>query len=198
MTQIDVYFSTLSPFTYLAGLRLEGVAAKHGATVNYKPMDIMGLFGRTGGTPPGQRHPNRQEWRLLDMERSAKKLGMPINLKPAHWPTNPAPSCYAIIAAQASGADVGELIHGFTTACWAEERDISSDEVVRDVLTAAGLDPALADKDMLGSAEQYTKNTDDAVAAGVFGAPTYITDTGARFWGQDKIEDLDLHLSGKL
>ena len=198
MAHIDYYFATLSPYTYMAGTRLEDVAAKHGATITYKPMDIMGLFGRTGGTPPPQRHPNRQEWRLQEMRRSAKKLEMPINLKPAHWPTNPAPSSYAIIAAQEAGGDVGGLVHAFTRACWAKERDIADDAVVRDVLEGAGFDPALADKGLLAGAEQYARNLEDAVSAGVFGAPTYITDSDERFWGQDKIEDLDLFLSGKL
>ena len=198
MPHVDYYFATLSPYTYMAGTRLEEVAAKHGATITYKPLDIMALFARTGGTPPPQRHPNRQEWRFQEMRRTAKKLEVPINLKPAHWPTNPAPSSYAIIAAQAAGGDVGGLVHAFTRACWAEERDISDDAVVREVLEASGFDPALADKGLLAGAEQYSRNLEDAVMAGVFGAPTYITDGDERFWGQDKIDDLDLHLSGKL
>ena len=49
---IDYYFSTLSPFSYLAGQRLEEIAARHGAAITYKPFDIMTLFARTGGTPP--------------------------------------------------------------------------------------------------------------------------------------------------
>lgn len=198
MAHIDYFFATLSPFSYLAGNRLEEVAAKHGADIRYRPLDIMALFGRTGGTPPPQRHPSRQEWRLLDMERSAKKLGMAINLKPAHWPTNPAPSSYAIIAAQEAGGDVGALVHGFLRAVWAEERDIADEGVVREVLEAAGFDPALADSGLLSGAEQYARNLEEAVEGGVFGAPTYITDSGARFWGQDKIEDLDQFLAGKL
>jgi 2-hydroxychromene-2-carboxylate isomerase len=198
MAHIDYFFATLSPFSYLAGNRLEEVAAKHGADIRYRPLDIMALFGRTGGTPPPQRHPSRQEWRLLDMERSAKKLGMAINLKPAHWPTNPAPSSYAIIAAQEAGGDVGALVHGFLRAVWAEERDIADEGVVREVLEAAGFDPALADSGLLSGAEQYARNLEEAVEGGVFGAPTYITDSGARFWGQDKIDDLDQFLAGKL
>lgn len=198
MPHIDYFFATLSPYTYMAGTRLEKVAEAHGATVTYKPLDIMALFGRTGGTPPPQRHPNRQEWRLQEMRRSATKLGLPINLKPAHWPTNPAPSSYAIIAAQDVGGDVGALVHAFTRAVWAEERDIADDAVVREVLEANGFDPALADTGLLAGAEQYARNLEDAVAAGAFGAPFYITDSDERFWGQDKIEDLDLFLSGKL
>ncbi|CUI63398.1 2-hydroxychromene-2-carboxylate isomerase [Cognatishimia activa] len=145
MAHIDYYFATISPYTYLAGTGLEEIAAKHGATIAYKPFDIMALFGRTGGIPPKERHRNRQKYRLQDMARSAKKVGMPLNLQPAYWPTNMAPSSYAFIAAQnAGGGDLGALAHGFTRAVWAEERDIAQDDVIRDCLTAAGFDPSLA------------------------------------------------------
>ncbi len=199
MTHIDYYFATLSPYTYLAGTRMEEVAAKHGATIRYKPLDIMGLFGRTGGVPPKDRHPNRQAWRLQEMQRSASKLGVPINLKPAHWPTNPAPSSYAIIAAQnEGGGDLAALVYGFVRAVWAEEKDVADDAVVREVLEANGYDAGLADKGLLAGAEEYAANLEEAVEKGVFGAPFYITDSDERFWGQDKIEDLDLFLQGKL
>ena len=124
---------------------------------------------------------------------------MPFNLKPAHWPTNPAPSSYALIAAQKEdGGEVGALAHAFTRACWAEERDIAQDEVIRDVLEANGFDPALADRGMMSAADEYARNLEDAVAAGAFGAPFYVVDGSELFWGQDRLDDLDLFLSGKL
>ena len=199
MAHIDYYFSTISPFTYLAGTRMEGVARKHGATIAYKPVDIMALFGRTGGVSPKDRHESRKEYRAQSLLRTAKKLGMPFHLQPAHWPTNAAPSSYAIIAAaQAGGGDLAELVHGFTRAVWAEEKDIAEDSVVKTCLTDAGFDPGLADSGLLAGAETYAANLEDAVSAGVFGAPFYVVDGGQRFWGQDSLEDLDLHLAGKL
>lgn len=199
MSHIDYYFSTMSPYSYLAGTRLEEVAQKHGCTITYKPLDIMALFARTGGQPPKDRHPARQAWRLQDMPRQARKLGMTFNLKPAHWPANTAPSGYAIIAAQqAGGGDLAALAHSFLRACWAEDRDIAEDGVIRGCLDAAGFDPDLADRGLLAGAETYARNLEEAVAANVFGAPTYVTDTGQNFWGQDRIADLDLHLSGGL
>ncbi|SFE57630.1 2-hydroxychromene-2-carboxylate isomerase [Roseivivax sediminis] len=199
MPHIDYYFSTLSPFTYLAGLGLEEVADRHGATITYKPLDIIALFARTGGTPPAERHPARQEYRAQEILRLSKKHGMPMQLRPAHWPTNPAPSSYAIIAGQrAGGGDVGALAHAFLRACWAEERDIADDEVVRACLSEAGFDPGLADSGLLSGAETYAANLEEAVAQGAFGSPFYITDGGQRFWGHDRLEDLDLHLSGKI
>jgi len=198
MAHIDYYFATLSPFTYLSGTRPAEVAKKHGATITYKPLDIMALFGRTGGTAPKDRHPNRQTYRLQDMERRAKLLGQPMNAKPAFWPTNGAPSSYAIIAAQNTGADVADLVKAIGAACWADERDISQDDVVRDCLQKTGFDPALADKDMMTSADTFAKNLEDAVGAGAFGAPFFITDSGQCFWGEDRIDDLDAHLAGKI
>jgi 2-hydroxychromene-2-carboxylate isomerase len=196
MTAIDFYFSTLSPYTYLAGNRLEELAARHGAQIIYKPLDIMALFPRTGGTPPKDRHPARQEYRLIELERQAKKLGMPMNLQPAHWPTNAAPSSYAIIAAQKAGdGDMGALVQSVLRACWAEEKDIAEDTVIKECLTAAGFDPSLADSGLLVGAETYGQNLEDAVSAGVFGAPFYVTEDGGRFWGQDRLDDLDRYLS---
>lgn len=196
MTQIRFYFSTLSPYTYLAGTRLEEVAAKHDAEIVYKPLDIMGMFGRTGGVPPKDRHPARQEYRLIEMERQAKKLDMALNLKPAFWPTNPAPSSYAFIAAQnAGGGDLGKLHFAFTRAVWAEDKNIAEDDVVRDCLKEAGFDPALADSGLLTGAETYAQNLEDAVSEGVFGAPFYVTSDGEKFWGQDRLNDLDQHLT---
>ena len=199
MPHIDYYFSTLSPYAYLAGTRAEQIAQRHSTSITYKPFDLMAAFPRTGGLPVGQRHPSRTDYRAQVLPRTAKKLGMPLNMKPAHWPVNAAPSSYAIIAAQkAGGGDMGALCHGILRASWVEERDISDDAVLKDCLTAAGFDPSLTDSGLLVGAETYARNLEDAVSQGVFGSPFYVTDGGQKFWGQDSLEDLDLHLEGKL
>ena len=97
MARIDYYFSILSPFTYLAGDGLERIAAKHGAEISYRPCDIMKVFAETGGVPVPQRHPFRQEYRLQELKRISKRTGLRLNLKPAHWPTDPFPGSAAII-----------------------------------------------------------------------------------------------------
>lgn len=194
MTQIDFYFSCVSPFTYLAGTRLEAMAAAHGATITYKPVDLPQLFARTGGEMPKDRHPNRQAYRLQELRRGAAKAAMPLNIQPAHWPTNPAPTAYAVIAAQkAGGGDLGGLVAFYTRACWADERDIATDEVVREGLSTHGFDPGLADSGLLTGAEEYAANLEEAVSRGVFGAPFYIVGD-ERFWGHDRLDDLDRHL----
>ncbi|MCP5038512.1 MAG: 2-hydroxychromene-2-carboxylate isomerase [Rhodobacteraceae bacterium] len=203
MAHIQYYFSTISVFAYLAGNRLEEISARHGVQVVYKPFDIVALLPRTGGTPVAERHPSRLEYRLQELDRQAAKTGMALKKNPMHWPTNAAPSSYAIIAAQAAAnggasGDVGALVQGIMAACWVEERDIAQDEVIGACLENAGFDPNLANSGMLAGAETYARNLEEAVAQGVFGSPFYITETGARFWGQDRLEDLDAHLSGKL
>ena len=197
MAHIDYYLATISPWCYLAGTRLEEIAARHGASVTYKPLDVLQLFDRTGGVGPAKRHPSRQEYRNQEIPRWAEHLGMEMNLKPAHWPVNMAPSSYAIIAAQkAGGGDPGGLVHAILRACWVEERDISDDAVIRDLLAAHGFDAGLADSGLLVGAETYARNLEEAVAAGVFGTPFYVVrETGQRFWGQDRLDFLDRHLA---
>ena len=197
MPHIDYYFATISPFTYLAGPEFEAVVAKHGATVTYKPLDIMDLFGRTGGVAPKDRHPNRQEYRLQDMRRRALVTGLPFNQQPAHFPANMAPSSYAVIAAQNVGGNVGALVQALTRSCWADDKDVSDEAVIRACLEETGFDPDLASSGMLEGAETYAANLEEAVAKGVFGAPFFISDKDERFWGQDRIDDLDRHLSGE-
>ncbi|MBU2991920.1 2-hydroxychromene-2-carboxylate isomerase [Octadecabacter sp. 1_MG-2023] len=196
MPNIDYYFATISPFTYLAGPKFEEIAKKHGATVTYKPLDIMALFARTGGVPPKDRHPNRQEYRLQDMRRRAIVTGQPFTMKPAFWPTNMAPSSYAIIAAQNAGGDVGALVNALTRSCWADDKNIAEDDVIRACLEETGFDPALADSGLLEGADTYARNLEEAVAKGAFGAPFFISDADERFWGEDRLDDLDRHLAG--
>ncbi|MFN4128731.1 MAG: 2-hydroxychromene-2-carboxylate isomerase [Paracoccaceae bacterium] len=197
MTQIDYFFATISPYCYLAGTRLEEIAARHGAKIVYKPINPAALMPRMGGQVLADRHESRRAYRLQELRRLPVKLGMPLNLRPAFFPANAAPSSYAIIAAAATGAEVGPLVHAFCRAVWAEERDIADDAVVKDILTANGFDPKLADSGMLVGAETYAANLEEAVARGVFGVPFYLVGEQA-FWGQDRLDDLDLHLAGKL
>ncbi len=195
MAHIDYYMITLSPFCYLAGTELEEIAKKHDATITYKPCNLFQVFSATGGVAPADRHPARQAYRFQELARVAKRKGLPIALKPAFFPTNPAPSCYALIAAQnAGGGDLGGLAHAFMRACWAEGRDVGDDAVVRALLEENGFDPELANSGMLSGAETFEKNTEEAIQKGVFGAPMYVVGD-EMFWGQDRLSYLDDYLS---
>lgn len=197
MLHVDYYLTPLSPYTYLAGERLEQIAAQHGASISYKPLDAAQLFSRTGGPSLADRHPSRKAYMAQDLARTAARLGMKFDLRPAFFPTNPAPASYAIIAAQkAGGGDLGGLVAAFPRAVWAEGRNIAEDETVRALLAAHGFDPAIADRYMLAAAETYAANLEEATGRGVFGAPSYLV-ADQLFWGQDRLMDLDLHLAAR-
>lgn len=190
MTHIDYYLSPISPWTHMAGTRPAQIAQAAGATLRYKPLDPTSLFQRTGGQVLADRHDSRKAYRLQELQRWADRLDLPIKLRPAFFPTNPAPASYAIIAAQeAGGGDMAELVTGLTRACWEEDRNIAEDDVIRECLSAAGFDPALAFSGMLQGAEIYPRNLEDAVAAGVFGVPSFVMGE-ALFWGQDRLDFL--------
>lgn len=198
MSHIDYYFTVLSPWAFLAGSRLEDMAEEHGVTITYKPLDIGQLYLRTGGTLPKDRHPSRMEYRMQELKRWSKALGVEMNFNPAHWPTNAAPASYAIIAAQkAGGGNLGALVQAIMRASWVKEKDIADDAVVKACLEGAGFDPALADSGLLVGAEIYPANLEDAIAAGVFGSPFYICDDGEKFWGQDRLTMLEAHLAAR-
>ncbi len=108
MAHIDYYFTPLSPFAYLAGDGLEVLAAKHGATIAYKPVNAGRLMEAMGGLPVPKRHPSRQAYRLQELPRIAKRAGVPITMHPAHWPTDQSRAAAAIIAAEGrASADQG-------------------------------------------------------------------------------------------
>ena len=192
--KVDYFLFTLSPFSYLAGNRLEEVAKKRGIEVAYRPFNLFKVFGETGTPLPKDRHPSRQAYRLQEIQRIADFEGLPITVHPAHWPTDPLPSCLAIIAAAESGeGDVGGLVHSILKACWAEEKDISRREVVAACLEANGFPGSIADADQSKAREVFDRNTDEALSRGVFGAPSYLVGEQV-FWGQDRLPHLDAWL----
>jgi len=118
--------------------------------------------------------------------------------QPMFAASNPAPAAYAVIAAQAAGGgDLPGLVAALSRAMWAEGRDISDDDTLRPLLVAHDFDASVADRGMLMAAETYAANLEEAVSRGVFGVPFFLVDT-EKFWGQDRLDDLDLYLAGKL
>ena len=197
MKSIDYYFSVLSPFTYLADNRLEAMADRNSIAINYRPMDIMAVFSRTGGVAPKDRHQSRKSYRLQDLSRTAQVRGLSINLQPAHWPTDPVPASCAIIAAQSElEGDIGKLVRCVLRSCWAEDLDIARSEIVDSCLTESGFGPGLG-RNSQHAKSQFQRNTEDAVDANVFGAPSYVVD-GQVFWGQDRLDQLEMFLDRRI
>lgn len=193
MTKIDYFYSLLSPFTYLAGMRLEEIAARHGAEINYRPTDFAKVLNETGGLPVPKRHPFRQEYRLQELNRLSKMNEMPLNTSPRHWPVDATFASTAVISIVQSGRDGGVIGHAFLRACWAEDRDISDRETIATILSENGFDLAEVERGFEAAAEEFAANTDRALENGVFGAPFYVVE-GERFWGQDRLSHLDWHL----
>ena len=191
MTQIECYFSVMSPYCYLAMPRL----AKIAADIQYLPLHFGSLAARMGSGAMTEASAPRKAWYAQDLARQAAKAGMVLNAAPAYWPANSAPASYAIISAQnAGGGDLHGLVQGFCRAVWAEDRNIADDAVVRDIMAAHGFDPAIADRGMFAAAETYADNLERAAAAGVFGVP-FIIAGDALFWGQDRLDDLEQYLA---
>ncbi|MBC2834874.1 2-hydroxychromene-2-carboxylate isomerase [Paragemmobacter straminiformis] len=196
MAQIEYFLALQSPWVYLAGRRPAEIAALHGATLVYKPLDALALFPRTGGKVRADRHPSRVSYSAEDLARQARKLGVRMTADPLFRGANPAPAAYALIAAQAAGGgDLAGYVLAIGRAMWAEGKDISEDEVIHAALAENGFDPKVADRGMLMAAETYAGNLEEAVSKGVFGVPFFVTE-GARFWGQDRLDDLEAHLAG--
>ncbi|MRX51766.1 2-hydroxychromene-2-carboxylate isomerase [Paracoccus sp. S-4012] len=196
MAHIDYYLGTVSPWCYFGHDRFEQIAARHEASVTYKPIDLFQLFDRTGGVRPQARHPNRLAYRSQELARWADYLELPLNAPPNPFP-NTAPSSYAIIAAQASRTgDTGRLVGAVLRAHFVDGRDIADDATLRAILQETGFDPGLVDSGLFVGAETYGRNLDQAIEAGVFGGPFYIVrETDQRFWGQDRLEFLERHLA---
>ena len=198
MVQIDYFFATISPFTYLAGNRLEEIAARNSAMIRYVPVNGPAVFPRTGGQMLADRHESRKVYRLQELRRWSVRLGMALDLTPPYFPANPAPSSYAVItAARLGGGDLAGLVQAFPRAVWAEGRNIADEAVVQEIVAKYGFDPKEIDRGMFTAAETYAANLEEAVSRGVFGMPFYLVGD-ERFWGQDRLEDLDLFLAGRL
>lgn len=193
MTKIDYFYSLLSPFTYLAGMKLEEIAARHGADIVYRPTDLFKVFNETGGLPVPKRHPFRQEYRLQELNRLPKMAGLPLNIQPKHWPVDATAASVAVISIVQAGGDGGAISHAFLRACWAEDRDISDRETIAAILSENGFDLAEVERGSEAASEEFAANTQRALDNGVFGAPFYVVD-GERFWGQDRLAHLDWHL----
>lgn len=189
MPTIDYFFTLVSPFAYLGHRAFLAVAAEHGAEVRCRPVALPAIFEQTGGVPLAQRPQARRNYRFIELQRWRDKRGVPLNLRPKHFPTNPTLADRAVIALVEAGADPTAYMDAVFRACWAEERDIADRSLLAELLGAVGhaagpvLEAAESDK----AAAIHKANTEEAVAGGVIGSPTYVLN-GEPFWGQDRIE----------
>jgi len=188
---IDYYFSPVSPWTYLGHERFREIARKHGATITVKPVDYGRIFPVSGGLPVAKRPPQRQAYRLVELERWRKHLGVPVNVQPKFFPYDA--RLAALVTIAAGDADKAMKLAGaFLRGCWAEEKNMADEVEVAAVIRAAGLDSNALLKQAKApeTATRFEAFTDEAIARQVFGAPTYVY-KDELFWGQDRLEFLD-------
>ncbi len=190
--QIEYFFTLASPWAYLGHAALHEVASRHGAGIAYRPMPVRAVFDETGGLPLPKRHPTRQRYRLVELQRWRKRRNLPLVLQPRHVPLDAALVDRFVIAILAGGADPDAFLRRAHRAIWAEELDLADAAVIARLAESVGLEAEslLATAHAQQSLEQYERNRVDAIERGVFGAPSYVLD-GELFWGQDRIELLD-------
>jgi 2-hydroxychromene-2-carboxylate isomerase len=193
---IDYYFTINSPWTYLGHDLFHAIAAKHGALIRYKPVPLADVFDATGSLPLPKRPPARQRYRFVELQRWSDKRGLPLNLKPQHFPLDPTLINRTLVAVIAEGGDPGQLARSALAGVWAEDRNLNDEVTVRDLLSGVGFDAdgVIAAARSEKVSQIFAKNGEEAIAADVFGAPAYVLD-GEFFWGQDRLELLDDALS---
>ena len=196
-TSIDYYFTPQSPWTYLGHERFAQIARAAGATVNVLPIDLGGkVFPISGGLPLGQRAPQRQAYRLVELQRYSDYLHAPLNLKPKFFPVAGDDASRLIIAVEMhDGSDAAMKIGGaIFSAVWVRERNIADKQLLTELLLESGLKAERLEQAGDASVQaRYEANTQKAIDANVFGAPSYVVD-GEIFWGQDRLDFLERKL----
>lgn len=188
---VDYYFAPQSPWTYLGHARFAAMAQAAGVNVRVLPVDLGGkVFPTSGGLPLAKRAPQRQAYRLLEIRRFSEHLKIPMHPQPKYFPVGGDDAACLIIAVDLhDGSEAAMKITGAVlSAVWAQERNIGDDKVLAELLAECGLDTKrLTQADSQEVRERYEVYTQQAIAAGVFGAPSYVID-GEIFWGQDRLD----------
>ncbi|MBQ0813185.1 MAG: 2-hydroxychromene-2-carboxylate isomerase [Marinobacter sp.] len=185
-TSIDFYYDFISLSSYFAFMRLSELTEGTGARINYKPVLLGGVFKATGNTSPVT-IPAKWEWIKADFQRHADYYGIPFQLNP-HFIFSTVNAMRGALWALSVGR-IEDYNRAMFSAAWAEGKDLSSREVLRDSLIRAGFD---ADEVMEAMAQPEIKTalieaTDEAVSRGVFGAPTFFVKDEMHF-GQDRLD----------
>ncbi len=193
---LEFYFDYGSPYSYLADTQVEAIAQRAGATLVRKPMLLGGVFKATGNHSPAEL-PQKSAWSAFDMPIWARHYGVPFQRNP-FFPVNTLALMRGAAAAQIDGSF--ERYHpAVFKAMWVEGRNLNDMKEVAAVLTSAGLDAGkfgarIQDQDVK---DRLKTTTDEAVARGVFGAPTCFVDK-MMFFGNDRLPFVELALKEEL
>jgi 2-hydroxychromene-2-carboxylate isomerase len=191
---VDYYMTLNSPWTYLGSALFAEIAKRNSVTVNVKPAKFGPIFEQTGGLPLPKRSPQRRAYRMMELKRWREVRGIPIILEPKYVPCDDVTATRLVIAAKLQGSDAHRLSLELGRALWEREESVADPATLASAAERAGLDaaalraggPSDAELDQLH--EQFTQ---EALAAGVFGAPSFVLPSGEIFWGQDRLEMLE-------
>jgi 2-hydroxychromene-2-carboxylate isomerase len=191
---VDYYLSLNSPWTFIASAPFAEIAARNNVTVNVKPAKFGTIFEQTGGLPLPKRSPQRRAYRMMELKRWREVRGIPLNLEPKYFPCDDTEATRLVIAAKLLAKDSHRLSLELGRALWEREETLADPDAIASAARRAGLDaaelraggPSDAELDAL-----YAQFTQEALTAGVFGAPSFVLPSGEIFWGQDRLELLE-------
>jgi 2-hydroxychromene-2-carboxylate isomerase len=193
---LDFWFDFSSPYACLASQRVEALAARHGRGVRWRPF-LLGVILKETGAAPLTQVPLKGEYSKRDFARSARFLGLPELRMPPRFPIpTQAPARIVLWQRERNPARVSALVHAFFRAYFDEGRDISDAEIAADVAATVGVErtAARAAVDEGQWKEALKRETAEAIAAGVCGAPFVVVD-GEPFWGLDRFDQVERWLA---
>ncbi len=185
---VEFWFDFGSPASYLAWVQLPKIAAARGATIDWRPMLLGGVFQAAGNRSPVE-VPAKGRWMMEDLPRWAARYGAPYTRNP-HFPINTLTLMRGAVGLQMRRPqDFERYVKAMFEAMWEKERNMGDPVVAGAVLAGAGFDPAafMALAGEPGVKDRLKAVTQEAVERGVFGAPTFFVD-GKLFFGQDRLE----------
>ena len=191
--KIEYYYSVASPYAYLGISKFKELVKKYSLQVDEKPFDLVGkVFPETGGTPVPKRHPARQKYRLIEIERWGKKLNVNIKKQPKYFPpSDPHKAALFTIASIKKGIRL-DFGHEVLSNLWSEEQDIAENSVLEKICNKFNLN--FNEMNTFANSEeiknQYLANSNEAISKDVFGAPFFILENEL-FWGQDRLDFLE-------
>ncbi len=185
---VEFFFDVGSPTTYLAWTQLPALCESAGATLLYRPMLLGGVFQATGNASPAN-VPAKGKYMNVDMARYAKSYGVPLVVNP-HFPINTLTLMRGAAGMQLKQpARFHDYLRAVFKAMWVDALNLNDPVVTGKMLAEAAFDPAAllaltADADVKAA---LRATTEEAVARGVFGAPTMFVGD-AMFFGQDRLD----------
>jgi 2-hydroxychromene-2-carboxylate isomerase len=188
---IDFYFDFSSPYGYLASTEIDGLAARHGRSVTWRPFVLGAAFKLTGQRALTEQ-PLRGDYARRDFARSARLLGVPFKM-PEPFPffaLAASRACYWVEAPSQAKALAKVVYH----AAFGEGRDITPVAVVAEIARGLGIQGLEQGLEQPATKAALRDATDQALARGVFGSPFFIVD-GEPFWGHDRLDQLDRWLA---